>query len=113
MPKRYAYYLSGILFALAMIIVAVMDWEGPIPAGPLSWGNIVALICSGIPALLVGLDWVLAPKNVSDWLAKHVPWWRPPIWSLRLFGCFVSMGGLLGTAAGVLIALEALGTPFR
>ena len=107
--KRYAYWLSGISFFLAMAIVGVMDWGGPIPTGPLSWGNIAALLGSGIPAIFIGLDWMLSPKDLLDWLAKHVPWWSPPAWSLRFFGCFVSLSGMLGTTMGILAAFEALG----
>ena len=70
------------------------------------------MIGGGIPALFVGLDWMLAPRDVLNWLAKHVPWWQPPVWSLRFFGCFVSLAGVLGATTGILIAFESLGISF-
>ena len=90
--------MSGILYLLTLVILLAMDWNRSVISPTLlAWGNVVGLVLGGIASILVGLDFVWCTKRVLDWLAKHVRWWIPPAWSLRLFGCFLSLEGVLAT----------------
>ena len=108
--KQYAYWLSGFFFLLATIIVVVMDWGGPIPTDPLSWGSIISELGIGIPSVFIGLDLMLSPEGSLNWLAGHLPWWHPPVWNVRFFGCCLLLIGVLFTMLGISVALDALRT---
>ena len=108
--KKYAYWLSGFFFLLATIIVVVMDWGGPISTDPLSWGSIVSELGIGTPLVFIGLDLMLSPEGSLNWLARHLPRWRPPVWNVRFFGCCLLLTGVLFTVLGISVALDALRT---
>lgn len=103
---RYGCWLGVILFLLTLVVVAVMNLGEFRPVNPLSWEYVVGLVGTGISAILIGLHLLLAPTDLLNLLSKLAPWWRPPTWSIRFFGCFLSLSGVLEMVIGVFTAFE-------
>ncbi len=105
---RYGCWLGGILFLLTVVIVAVMNLGDLTRAEPLSWSYVMGLLGTGISTMLIALHLLLAPMDVLGLLNKLVPWWHPPAWSIRFFGFFLSLSGVLEMLIGISTAFELL-----
>lgn len=106
--KRYGYWLSGLSFVLTTIaLIAIDSQEGPID--PTSWESICTVFSLAVPMVFVGLNIVMSPDVLLDWLSSRLHW-HPPTYSFRVFGCCLVLGGVMGLGLGILNTLVALGT---
>jgi hypothetical protein len=107
--KKYAYWLSWFFIFLAMVVAEVMN--DILHTRPY-WGGVVALAGTGIPSMVIGLDWILTPEDFLN-LQKKIPfrrfWFRLSAWEARSVGCVVMLFGALFTTIGILLALESIG----
>jgi hypothetical protein len=105
--KRYLYWLSGISFFVAIVVVLGTDRADIVPTGPIAWWSVASEWGIGIPMMFVGFSLMQTPEALLNWLAKHVPWWHPPEGSIRAYGCFTLLLGSLSVGVGVLRIVSA------
>lgn len=86
----------------------VTDWADVGLVGPIPWLSVVSEWGIGMPMVFVGLNLMWTPEGLLNWLTKYVPWWHPEAKSIRLYGCFVSLLGVLSVMVGVSRILSAL-----
>ena len=107
--RKYAYPLVGLFIVSDIVLVATMKEQGPID--PLSLWNILSEFGLAIAAIFAGLDAMLAPQDLLNWLrrCKYLRSYRPAIWALRLGGCLLLLGGGVLLVSNIEDALAALG----
>jgi len=82
--KKYVYGLIGLYIIFDIVLVATMKERGSID--PTSWESILSEFGVAAAMIFFGLDAVLAPGDMLEWLRRHLHW-SPPTGSFRLFGC--------------------------
>jgi len=108
--RKPAYRLSGIAMLAALVIILTMDWVDSMPADPDSWGNIASELLIGVSLANLGMTLVCAPNHLLKWLAKHVPFYRPPAEGVIAMGFFLLFTGGLFAAVGICTCISRLAT---
>ncbi len=115
--KKRVYLLSGISIVLTMVFTCLVDSDA-ISTGDSQWTNAIFLLGFGIPMALIGLCWMLNPKDMLSWRENYallVPklfWYDISADTASLFGFFVLLAGIFFAAVGMLIAFEELRSLF-
>lgn len=104
--KKHIYRLIGLYIIFDIVLVAIMKERGPID--PISWESILSEFGLAAAMIFFGLDAMLVPRDMLEWLRRHLHW-SPPTEGFRLLGCLFLLGGVLSLAFNVLDALIALG----
>lgn len=112
--RKYAYSLVGLYIVFDIILVAAMKEQGP--TNPHSWESILGEFGLAVAIMFVGLDAVLSPKGLLDWLrkCKCLRRYHPANWALRLLGCLWLLGGgilLVSNVENVLLVLGVISSP--
>jgi hypothetical protein len=111
--KKYIYLLSGLSIVLTMVFTCLVDSD-TISTGDSYWTSVIIFLGFGIPMALIGLCWMLNPKDMLSWrenYALFVPklfWYDISADTASLFGFFVLLAGIICTGLGILIAFGEL-----